>query len=208
MKELIIDDNKRIKDYYIPEYLRKIDELKSVSEKWSHYQFNIEHCSSMGDALVYLSDSKNLVDVLVVDYDYNGETTFSNGTAFVKHIREEVNRFCQIVFYTMHGLANIEYKEWAALVNSDVFKFIDKSENEEVLGEAIFEAATRRNPIVESLERFWGKYSTLLETYNYTFHGEHITFEEIINHIRMDDETGRFFVEKLLQKAILLNTEI
>lgn len=205
---LIIDDNKRVKETYIPAYLSKINALKSTSEKWSKYQFNIDHCSSMKVALDYLSDSKNYVDVLVVDYDFNGETTFSNGTAFVRCIREKINRYCQIVFYTMQGLSNIDVEEWAALVNSDVFKFVDKSAKDDILGEVIFEAATRRNPIVESLERFWCKYGTMLETYTYTFDGQPITFEEIISHIRMDDDIGRIFIEKLLQKAVLMNTEI
>lgn len=205
---LIIDDNKRIRDIYIPAYLGKINELKNASEKWSKYQFNIEHCPSMQAALDYLSAPKNFIDVLVVDYEFNGETTFSNGTAFVKHIREKINRYCQIVFYTMQALPNIDVTEWAELVNSDVFMFVDKSTNDDILGKVIFEAATRRNPIVESLERFWGKYGTMLETYRYTFDGQAITFEEIINHIRMDDELGRTFVEKLLQKSILINTEI
>ncbi len=205
---LIIDDNKRVKETYIPAYLSKINMLKSASGKWSKYQFNIDHCSSMKAALDYLSDSENFVDVLVVDYEFNGETTFSNGTAFVRYIREKINRYCQIVFYTMQGLSNIDVEEWVALVNSDVFKFVDKSTKDDILGEVIFEAATRRNPIVESLERFWCKYGTMLETYTYTFDGQAITFEEIISHIRMDDDIGRVFIEKLLQKAVLMNTEI
>lgn len=205
---LIIDDNKRIKDTYIPTYLNIINELKSASEKWSKYQFKIDHCSSMTSALDYLSNSENLVDVLVVDYDYKGETAFPNGIALVEHIRKKINRYCQIVFYTMQGISNIDVEEWASLVNSDVFKFVDKSATDDILGEVIFEAATQRNPIVESLERFWCKYGKMLETYKYTFDGQAITFEEIINHIRMDDKEGRVFVEKLLQKAVLLNTEI
>ena len=67
----------------------------------------------------------------------------------------------------------------------------------------LFEAATLRNPMVESLEYFYTRYSSLLQTYDYSFAGQKMTFEEIIGHIRMDDEIGRTFVEKLLQKAIL-----
>ncbi len=205
---LIIDDNAKIKDVYIPGYLQKVNELKHASAKWSNYQFNIEHRPSMKTALEYLSAPSHYVDVLVVDYDFNGETTFSNGTSFVEHIRKNINRHCQIIFYSMQGLSSIEVSEWAALVNSDVFQFVDKSAADDLLGEVIFEAATRRDPIVESLERFWCKYEAMLGTYSYTFGGQTITFEEIINHIRMDDDLGRVLVEKLLQKAILMNTEI
>lgn len=205
---LIVDDNSRIKNVYIPMYSRQIDSLKANSEKWKNYRFNINHCESMKLALDYLSNSKNCVDVLVVDYDFNGETTFSNGTAFVNYIRKSINRYCQIIFYTMQGLSIIDTDEWASLVNADVFKFVDKSASDDILGKTIFEAATLRNPIVESLERFWLKYETLLGTYTYTFEGQTITFAEIINHIRMDDDTGRVFIEKLLQKAILMNVEL
>lgn len=205
---LIVDDNTRVEEVYIPAYLSRITTLKQNSEKWSKYQFNIMHLPSMKTAIEYLSDAMHSVDVLVVDYEFNGETTFTNGTAFVKYIREQINRFCQIIFYTMQGISNIEVDEWTALVNSDVFRFVDKSTDDNILGEVIFEAATKRNPIVESFEHFWCRYKAMLENYTYTFSGKAITFEEIICHIRMDDEIGRVFVEKLLQRAILLNTDI
>lgn len=207
---VIIDDNLRVEELYVPIYLDRINQLKTVNPKWSSYEFHIKHCAGMGPALEYLSNSNNIVDVLVVDYDFSTEDRrpFSNGTLFVDHVRKNINRHCEIIFYTMQGLTDIQVEDWAALVNSDVFQFVDKSGDETILGDAIFQAATRRNPVVESLERFMIKYGELLETYTYTFDGRTISFEEIINHIRMDDELGRMFVEKLLQKAILINTEI
>lgn len=205
---LIIDDNTRVGKIYIPAYLKTINTLKASSEKWAKYTFNLTHCPSMKSALDYLSDSSNYVDVLVVDYDFNGEATFSNGTAFVNHIREKINRFCQIVFYSMNARANIEVDEWVSLVNSDVYQFVDKCSDTSIMGKVIFDAATRRNPVVESLERFWCKYEVLLSTYNFSYDHRQITFEEIINHIRMDDEIGREFVQKLLQKAIILSTAV
>jgi len=205
---LIIDDNQNIETVYIPIYKRKISKLKKDDPKWKNYKFNFKYCSSMKSALEYLSEPSTYVDVLVVDYDYNGETTFADGTAFVEHVRNHINRYCQIIFYTMQGLSSISVNEWAKLVNSDVFRFIDKRTSDNVLAVAIFDAATKRNPIVESLERFWTKYGAMLETYTYTFDGRSITFEEIINHIRMDDEIGRVFIEKLMHKAVLTNIEI
>lgn len=205
---LIIDDNLNVEKIYIPKYSKQIEKLKQAFPKWNDYMFCLKHCSSMKAALEYLSVPTNYVDVLVVDYDFNGETTFSDGTAFVEHVRKNVNRYCQIIFYSMQGMSSIDVNEWAKLVNSDVFRFVDKSAKDDLLAETIFEAATKRNPIVESLERFWSKYSTMLESYSYTFDGQSVTFEEIINHIRMDDEIGRVFVEKLLHKSILTNIEI
>ena len=207
---VIIDDNPRIEELYIPTYLEKINQLKKSNPKWSSYEFHIKHCAGMRRALDYLDNPNNIIDVLVVDYDFSTEShkPFSNGTVFVDHVRKNINRNCEIIFYTMQALGDIQLEDWVSLVNSDVFQFVDKSVDDSVLADAIFHAATRRNPVVESLERFMIKYGALLETYTYTFDGHTITFEEIINHIRMDDELGRMFVEKLLQKAILINTEI
>lgn len=85
---------------------------------------------------------------------------------------------------------------------------VDKSEDPSKMAQILFQAATIRNPIVESLEQFFRKYSSLLETYHYNIGGKSESFDEIINHIRMDDSEGRAFIEKMMQKAILLNTDI
>lgn len=205
---LIVDDNPKIEPVYIPAYQSKIDDLKSESKKWSQYSFNLFHKTSMKDALLYLSNKNNYIDVLVVDYNFEGETTFSSGTAFVKHIRESVNRYCQVVFYTMQGIDSIDKEELVDLINSDVYKIVDKSDDYSEMAQILFEAATQRNPIVESLEHFFLNYGTMLQSYHYTFAERTISFEDIVNHIRMDDDLGRVFIEKLLQKAILLNTDI
>ena len=203
---LIVDDNKNIERVYIPAY--KTELSKKLSGKWEDYDFTFIHKPTMKDALDYLSDMDNCVDVLVVDYDFGNERTFSNGSEFVSHVRDNINRCCQIVFYTMQGIDSIDKSELVQLVNSDVYKLVDKSESIEVMVTAIFEAATKRNPIVESLERFCLNHSNMLSTYNYTVFSESITIDEIINHIRMDDEIGRVFVEKLLNKSILQSVDV
>lgn len=205
---LIVDDNADVSDVYIPAYINRINLRKKESTKWINYNFILDHITSMKEALEYLNDVHNYVDVLVVDYDFNGESTFSDGAVFVKYIREMVNRYCQIVFYTMQGISYLEKKTLIDMVNADVFRLVDKSNGIDPFADVLFEAATTRNPIVESLERFFQKYSDMLETYEYRFDGETISFEEIIHHIRMDDRIGRVFIEKLLQKGILMNIEI
>lgn len=205
---LIVDDNPRIASIYIPAYSVEIDSLKSTSDKWQQYSFKIDHCATMREALEFLSESKYCVDVLVVDYDFNGESTFSSGTAFVKYVRESINRYCQIVFYTMQGITSIDKDELVDLVNSDVYKLVDKSDDHAAMAKVLFDAATLRNPTVESLERFYSRYSSMLQSYKYCISGEIVCFDEIINHIRMDDKQGRLFVDKLLQKAILLDVDI
>ena len=100
---VIIDDNERVEELYIPIYLDRINQLKNADPKWSFYEFHIKHCAGMGPALEYLGDSNNIVDVLVVDYDFSTESRkpFSNGTVFVGHVRKNINRNCEIIFYTM-----------------------------------------------------------------------------------------------------------
>lgn len=205
---LIIDDNEHIDRLFIPLYLRSINEAKKTDPKWNQYTFTLLHKQSMLEARQYLENKNNAVDVLVVDYDFSGETTFQNGTSFVKYVRENLNRYCQIVFYTMQGIGCIEKQELVDLINSDVFKLVDKSDSHTDLGLVIFEAATYCNPIVESLERFFIKYKSLLSNYSYMFGGKDIKLEDIIMHIRMDDDIGRAFVDRLLQKGILLNIDI
>ncbi len=205
---LIVDDNAKVKTIHIPAYLSEINSLKNSSEKWQQYNFNLIHIASMKDALAYLSVTSNCVDVLVVDYDFNGERTFASGTGFVKHIREKINRYCQVVFYTMQGIDSIDRQELVDLVNSDVYKFVDKSSDYSEMARVIFDAATLRNQIVESLEQFFIKYSAMLSAYKYSLGGEFVTFDEIVDHIRMDDEQGRVFIDKLIQKSILLNTNV
>lgn len=205
---LIVDDNERVETVYIPSYLSKINQVKKTSAKWENYSFKLIHKLSMQDALDYMKNINNCVDVLVVDYDFGSEKTFTSGTEFVKYIRSDINQYCQIVFYTMQGLGSIEKEELIDLINADVYHMVDKSDSTDKMGKILFEAATKRNPIVESLERFFQKYRTLLSTYNYSITGQDVTFEQIINHIRMDDELGRIIIEKLLQKAILTSTDI
>lgn len=205
---LIIDDNPRIESTYIPAYTYEINKLKQKLPKWQNYNFILVHKKSMKEALSYLSDTGNMVDVLVVDYDFGGERTFTNGTEFVIYIREHVNRHCQIVFYTMQSIESIEKSEYINLINSDVYQFFDKSGDHSKIARVLFDAATLRDPIVESLEHFMIEYHNLLNSYEYSIGGIRITFEEMVNHIRMDDDIGRTFVEKLLQKGILLSTDI
>lgn len=207
-KILIIDDNARIESVYIPAYEIEIEKLKKQYPKWNEYNFSLIHKRSMKEALSYLSETGNIADVLVVDYDFGGESTFANGTLFVKHVRQYINRHCQIVFYTMQGINSIDKSELIDLINSDVYQFMDKSDDHAIMAKTIFEAATVRNPIVESLERFMMEYQNLLNSYEYSFDGVKMSFDELISHIRMDDCVGRSFVEKLLQKGILLSTDV
>ena len=205
---LIIDDNEHINRLFIPSYLRSINEAKKSNPNWKPYTFTLLHKQSMREARQYLENRNNAVDVLVVDYDFSGETTFPNGTSFVKYVRKNLNRYCQIVFYTMQGIGSIEKQELVDLINSDVFQLVDKSDDKTDLGSVIFRAATYCNPVVESLERFFINYKSLLSNYSYMFGGEDIKLEDIIMHIRMDDEIGRAFVDRLLRKGILLNIDV
>lgn len=207
---LIVDDNHRVETIDIESYKGIISDLKTAegNEKWKNYEFSFVYKSTMDEAIGYLSDPNKCVDVVVVDYNFENDLRFSNGTKLVKHIRDKLNRFCKIIFYTMKGIDNIEKAELSELVNSDVYRIIDKSENNKEIAQCIFDAATQKNPIVDSLERFYITYQKLLETYNYTVFGEKVTFDQIIQHIRMDDEKGRLFLERLLKKAILSSTDI
>ena len=100
---VIIDDNPRIEELYIPTYLEKINQLKNSDPKWSSYEFHIKHCAGMRRALDYLDNPNNIIDVLVVDYDFSTEShkPFSNGTVFVDHVRKNITLYLQILIFTV-----------------------------------------------------------------------------------------------------------
>jgi hypothetical protein len=56
----------------------------------------------------------------------------------------------------------LDNDEFLSLINSDVYKMLDKSQDYTTIGNIIFEAAIKCNPVVLSLERFFIKYETLL----------------------------------------------
>lgn len=202
---MIIDDNPRVKMIHIPDYENDIEHLKQESDNYKDYDFIFIHKKTMKEAKDYLCD-RNIVDVLVVDYNFNNDETFLNGTQFVEYVRKNVNKQCKIIFYTMQQIENIERKELLGLINSNVSKMYDKIDADKMMGKAIFEAATTCNPVVISLERFFVKYSELFKNYKYTILGNEFSLDEIINHIRIDDEIGRVFIDKLMYKSILKET--
>lgn len=206
---LIVDDNPNIERVYFPNYKKWIQIFKNNNIKWKDYSFQFIHIINMDEALEYMQSTTNIVDVLVVDYNFNNTSQFETGAAFIKFVREKINRYCQIIFYTMQSTTTFSINELVDLINSDVYKMIDKSiVGDNSLIEAIFNAATERNPFIESLESFFIKYDKLLESSRYSVMGESITFSQLINHIRMDDKEGRILLEKLLQKAILSSIDI
>lgn len=204
---VIIDDNKSVTNIDIPLYENRIAELKLSFPEWSQYKFLLRHINTMQGAKEYLQ-SNNVVDVIVVDHDFNGERTFENGTDFIKFVRSNVNKQCRIIFYTMQGKSTIDTDDLISLINADVYKMIDKSDDISAIGDAIFEAATKCDPVVMSLERFFDKYKTLLSSYKYSFSTQEMSLDEVINHIRMDDDLGRVLIDKLLQRAIMMEIEI
>ena len=106
----------------------------------------------------------------------------------------------------MFQIDSIDKQKFITLINSDVYAFVDKSTD--TLHNLIFEAATSSDPTVVSLERFFYKYRHILKNASYTVLGENYGTEEIIKHIRLDDEVGRVFIDKLLYKAIITETDI
>ncbi|MBQ3543380.1 MAG: hypothetical protein IJA34_00070 [Lachnospiraceae bacterium] len=204
---LLIDDNPKTESIYKVSYERYIKEIQEQNEKYAHYKFEFKFFPDMKSAKEFMLKN-NLVDVLVVDYDLGTGDIFQNGAEFIKFVRENVNKQCRIIFYTMQEKHSIETSELIAMINSDVYKMIDKASNTKAISQIIFDAAIKCDPIVHSLENFFLKYKNILSVNSYTYESQEVTIDEIIAHIRMDDEMGRYFIDKILYTSILSNIKI
>jgi len=203
----IIDDDPKVEETLIENYKVRIENIKKSFVQWQNCDFKLFYLPSLSLAKQHLEEN-SLVDVLVVDYDFNGEVAFKNGSEFVTYVREKINKQCRIIFYTMQGIKIVENEELVSLINSDVYLMIDKSLGNDIMAKAIFEAAISCSPVVLSLERFFYQYRNILNKTKYNVFDREFALDEIINHIRMDDEIGRAFIDKLLYKAIIKETEL
>ncbi len=204
---LLIDDNPKTESVYKVAYERHIKSIQSKNKKYAHYKFEFKYFAKMSAAKDFMTKN-NMVDVLVVDYDFGTGDDFENGADFIKFVREKVNKQCRVIFYTMQERNSIEKSELITMINSDVYKMLDKAEQTEETSQIIFEAAIKCDPIVHSLENFFLKYKNILSSNSYTYENKSITIDEIIRHIRMDDEIGRYFIEKILYTSILSNIDL
>lgn len=200
---LIVDDSTRVKTLYIPQYEQIVKNIKESSEEYDKYQFIFCSEETIEGAIDCLKQGF-MVDVLIIDYKFNNSYDGKNGTYLVDYVRKNINKHCRVLFYTMHEVEDIPHSEIVSLINNQIYKLIDKGKtsNEEFV-KIVFEAAVSCDIIITALERFWGQYKDILSNSKFTFLNNNYSFEEVINHIRMDDELGKIVVDKLLHRALI-----
>lgn len=205
---LFIDDN--IDDRIYPQrYIRIANELKEKNKKYLEYDLEFLSADSIEKAKSLLEDRKQIVDILIIDYQFDNSTRNENGSDLVDYIRKNINKRCKIVFYTMNNINSISREELINLIDNDVYRIIDKSQIEdEELVDTIYKASMDGDMLVAALERFWNDYGEALNETTYEVLGETISFKEIIHHIRLDDEIGRVFADKFMHKALLEAVQI
>jgi len=207
-KILIVDDEVNIGKLFIPSYLEAAEEIKTQNERYSQYEVEFKHIVSIEDAIEYLK-TQAIVDVLIIDYKFNNERNRRTGVDLIKFVRENVNKHCRVIFYTMNELAGISPESYVQLINNQVFRIVDKANcNDFDFTKIIFEAMVDCDVIVNSLEKFWMEYRDVFEHYKYTFLGEEQKFPDILNHIRMDDAIGKAIIDKLVHKALIDSVEV
>ena len=207
-KILIVDDETNIEKLFIPSYLEAAEEIRTQNERYSQYDLEFKHIVSIEDAIRYLK-TQEIVDVLIIDYKFNNESNRRSGVDLIKFVRENVNKHCRVIFYTMNELAGIPPESYVQLINNQVFRIVDKANcNDFEFTKIIFEAVGDCDVIVNSLERFWMEYREVFEHYKYTFLGEEQKFPDILNHIRMDDTIGKAIIDKLVHKALIDSVEV
>ena len=197
-----------IEKLFIPSYLEAAEEIKTQNERYSQYDLEFKHIVSIEDAIEYLK-TQAIVDVLIIDYKFNNERNRRTGVDLIKFVRENVNKHCRVIFYTMNELAGIPPESYVQLINNQVFRIVDKANcNDFDFTKIIFEAVVDCDVIVNSLEKFWMEYRDVFEHYKYTFLGEEQKFPDILNHIRMDDAIGKVIIDKLVHKALIDSVEV
>lgn len=207
-KILIVDDESNIETLYIPDYLEAANEIKEQNERYSQYDLEFKHIVSIDGAIEYLK-TQALVDVLIIDYKFNNEHNRKSGVDLIKFVRENINKHCRVIFYTMNELAGIPPASYVQLINNQIFRIVDKANCSNFeFTKIIFEAVADCDIIVNSLERFWLEYKDVFEHYKYTFLSEEQKFSDILNHIRMDDEIGKTIIDKLVHKALIESVEV
>lgn len=202
---LIVDDNTRIREIEIPQYEENIKKRKSQNAELEKYDFKIIQKTSIEDAKKYLEE-KPIIDVLLIDYNFNNSVGDCTGIDLIKFIRESVNKHCKIIFYTMDQIENVGCEALAELLNYHIYRFVDKADDSNMI-EYILQAALEADPIVTSLEHFFETYKPLFKKFNFRVAGIDCTVDDILSHIRMDDEIGKVFVKKLLHKSMISFTE-
>ena len=204
---LIVDDDEDVNELRIPLFYKLVEMLKKVNQKYKDYQISFIYKRSVNDAVVYLREKNTMVDVVLIDYKFNNSMQNETGIDLVELIRREINKHCQLVFWTMQTISGIGSDDFIKLINSNVYRFIDKSiENSEIV-RILFEAATSCDSVVISIERFWNQYRSILDSASYTILDRDMTFDELLRHIRMDDEIGKEMIDMLMQMALLDATE-
>lgn len=207
-KILIVDDENNIEKLFIPSYLEEAEELKKKHEIYRKYDLEFKHIDSIEKAIEYLK-SQAVVDVLIIDFKFNNEHNGRTGVDLIKFVRENINKHCRVIFYTMNELAGISSDKYVQLINNQTFRIVDKASCSNLeFTEIIFEAVIDCDVIVNSLENFWTEYKEVFENYSYTFLGKEQRFSDILNHIRMDDEIGKAIVSKLIHKALIESVEV
>lgn len=202
---LIVDDNIRIREIEIPQYEEAIKERKIQNTELEKYDFEIIQKTSIEDAEKYLAE-RPILDVLLIDYNFNNSIGDRTGIDLIKLVRETVNKHCKIIFYTMDQIENVGCEALAELLNYHIYRFVDKADDPNMI-EYILQAALEADPVVTSLEHFFETYKPLFNKFNFKVAGVDCTVDDILSHIRMDDEFGNIFVQKLLHKAMISFTE-
>lgn len=186
------------------------------------YDINYEWVSSIELAVDKIRDSAKVYDVLIIDHNFTKGTKYKQGSELIKIVRENYNKRCKIIFYTMHAISEISSDHILTLLNMDVFRFIQKdggsselvypnqgfNKSDQVIVEAVLEALNDLDPYSTALEKYIIKHRELLGKAKLKLNEKEFTIEEIVDSIRLDKEPGKTFIQNLIEMSILDHLEI
>ncbi|MCA1056970.1 hypothetical protein LCM10_18565 [Rossellomorea aquimaris] len=211
---LIVDDYVNTAEETIPEYEGIFEDLQENQNL--NYKITFLWEPTIQSAIERLSRKDEVIDVVLIDYDFNTGDQNTKGITLVKQIRETINKRCKIIFYTMHGINQISRGELIELINNDVFRFLSKSgetlplkyekvgnESDQLIIEAVIDAISNSDPISNTLEKYLVKYSHILDDLQIDIDGSKYPLNDLIKAIRLYQEPGNRFVNNLLEMSIL-----
>lgn len=212
---MIVDDSKNLGGE-IKQYNHIFKHIKN--ERQLEFSINFIPVQKYEEAIELLEHGKDTYDVLIIDYDLRQAGNVKYGSELVKEIRERINKYCKLIFYTMGDLTEIfpNRNDLINLFNQGIYRFISKdtksnSVNQyglselQIRVETIIEAIENIDFVQVSLEKYFLEYADIINDERIRVQGKEYSINEIITFIKKDEKTGRLYKGNLAESIIIHN---
>lgn len=208
---LIVDDNDPGED--IEDWKDAINSIEpDISSK---YELNFDHKLLPVKAINELKKNDSTVDIILMDYSFGqgvcGDGAIQNGIDAIKYIRENINRYVKVIFYTTEPKERIDSERWIELINAGVFRFVQKltagrnaiETFNKNMAQAIVDALDDYTSIINAYERFCVEYKHILKDKKIIIGNQECTPDEILKSLKKGGSPGNEFLEEMLHLSFV-----